>query len=247
MALVTLVALRCKCRPAKSVLCRFDDPRLRLTTRCASCHKPYLPAADAPNADWWNTCPDSALMREALALVGVPVSARKLRLGACFVCRTEFDWCRNPRFLDAVAAGEAFADGELTERDRQKAHEWLLGTPVRPDHANDWYSAGLMCVLPEKANGRAQGVRPTELPADWFRETYANPFEGGKFDPGWRTDNVVMLARAIVARRSFDLMPYLSDALMDAGCEDGRVIDHCRSTRPHARGCWVLDAILGRA
>ena len=66
-----------------------------------------------------------------------------------------------------------------------------------------------------------------------------------KFDPQWRTDDVVMLARSIVSRRTFDLMPVLSDALMDAGCDDVRVIEHCRSARPHARGCWVLDAVLG--
>ncbi|MBN9119700.1 MAG: hypothetical protein J0I06_11180 [Planctomycetes bacterium] len=85
------------------------------------------------------------------------------------------------------------------------------------------------------------------MPADWFREAFGDPFSPVKFNPEWRTDTAVMLARSIVTRRTFDLMPVLSDALMDAGCEDGRVIGHCRSSRPHARGCWVLDAILEKA
>jgi hypothetical protein len=41
-------------------------------------------------------------------------------------------------------------------------------------------------------------------------------------------------------------MPILADALQDAGCADAQVLDHCRANRPHARGCRVLDAGLGK-
>ena len=246
MPSANLVALRCKCYPPKSVLCRTDDPRLRAFSRCPSCRKNYTTDPDAaPDSAWWAACTDSARMTDALALLGTPVSARKLRLGACYVCRTEFDWCRNPRFLEAVAAGEAFADHDIDDDKREEAYQWLLRTSVRVDPTCDWFSAGLRCVLPEGGSARGR-VRAVELPADWFREAFGDPFDPVKFDPNWRTDTVVMLARSIVTRRTFDLMPVLSDALMDAGCEDVRVIEHCRSSRPHARGCWVLDAILGK-
>ena len=30
----------------------------------------------------------------------------------------------------------------------------------------------------------------------------------------------------------------------DAGCTDRTVLDHCRE---HARGCWVVDLVLGKS
>jgi hypothetical protein len=44
--------------------------------------------------------------------------------------------------------------------------------------------------------------------------------------------------------RAFDRMPVLGDALEEAGCTDEGVLSHCRSG-VHARGCWVVDALLG--
>jgi hypothetical protein len=39
----------------------------------------------------------------------------------------------------------------------------------------------------------------------------------------------------------------LSDALLDAGCDNEELIAHCRSPGPHVRGCWALDQILDKA
>ena len=85
------------------------------------------------------------------------------------------------------------------------------------------------------------------LPADWFREAFGNPFDAVRFDPEWRTSTAVALARFIIQKRAFHLFPYLSDALQDAGCDDELVRAHCTSNRPHGRGCWLLDAVLGKA
>jgi hypothetical protein len=38
----------------------------------------------------------------------------------------------------------------------------------------------------------------------------------------------------------------LADALLDAGCDDEDLIQHCRSAGPHVRGCWAVDLILGK-
>jgi hypothetical protein len=65
-----------------------------------------------------------------------------------------------------------------------------------------------------------------------------------RFDPAWRTSDVLGLARGIYRDRAFDRMPILSDALMDAGCADKEMLAHCRAKTPHVRGCWVLDLIL---
>jgi hypothetical protein len=39
----------------------------------------------------------------------------------------------------------------------------------------------------------------------------------------------------------------LADALLDAGCEGEELLAHCRSEGPHVRGCWAIDAILGKS
>ena len=66
-----------------------------------------------------------------------------------------------------------------------------------------------------------------------------------KLNPAWRTSDVVALARGIYADRAFDRMPILGDALEDAGCADTAILDHCRDGATHARGCWLVDLILG--
>ena len=236
-----LVALKCKCYSPGPTLCRADDPRVGVYARCPSCRKPYArDLAAGFGAAEWERETDPAKLRQVLRLMARPVTPRVLRLGACWVCRTEFEWCRNPRFLEAVAVGEAFADAECSERDRAKAYQYLRDVPA----TNDWRAAALWCVAPEKSPSAGGELRWVELPAEWFRETVGNPFDRVRFDPEWRTSTVLDLARVMVRRRTFHLFPYLSDALQDAGCDDARVRAHCESNRPHGRGCWLLDAIL---
>ncbi len=60
------------------------------------------------------------------------------------------------------------------------------------------------------------------------------------------TSEVVSLARLIDENRSFERMAMLAQALEAAGCEDRDVLSHCRTQADHVRGCWVVDAVLGR-
>ncbi|HEX3148247.1 MAG TPA: hypothetical protein VHR66_09185 [Gemmataceae bacterium] len=78
------------------------------------------------------------------------------------------------------------------------------------------------------------------------RDLFANPFRPVAFDPRWRTSDSVGVARGIYQHRAFDRMPILADALMDAGCDDTAILDHCRGLGPHVRGCWVVDLVLGK-
>ncbi|MBA4189240.1 MAG: hypothetical protein C0467_14685 [Planctomycetaceae bacterium] len=73
-----------------------------------------------------------------------------------------------------------------------------------------------------------------------------NPFHPLSVDPSWLTSDVVALARGIYEDRAFDRMPILADALQDAGCDNDDVLNHCRAERIHARGCWVVDLLLGK-
>jgi hypothetical protein len=62
----------------------------------------------------------------------------------------------------------------------------------------------------------------------------------------WNDGTAVRLAEAIYHERAFDRLPILADALEEAGCNDPEILGHCRAAGPHARGCWVVDLLLGR-
>jgi hypothetical protein len=80
--------------------------------------------------------------------------------------------------------------------------------------------------------------------ADLLRCIFGNPFREVRFDPAWRTDTAVALAKHADATNDFTALPILADALQDAGCECEEVLRHCRAAGAHARGCWVCDLVL---
>jgi hypothetical protein len=80
------------------------------------------------------------------------------------------------------------------------------------------------------------------------RDIFGNPFRPVAFDPAWRTDTAVALAKQMYESRDFSATPILADALQDAGCENEDVLSHCRDANGvHVRGCWVVDLILGKS
>ena len=62
----------------------------------------------------------------------------------------------------------------------------------------------------------------------------------------WNAGTVRRIAQAIYDDRAFDRMPILADALEDAGCDNADILNHCRESREHVRGCWVVDLLLGK-
>ena len=87
--------------------------------------------------------------------------------------------------------------------------------------------------------------QPADTPL--VRELFGNPFRPVAFAREWRTDTAVTLARQMYEARGFSAMPILADALQDAGCDSDDILNHCRDTeRPHVRGCWVCDLVLGK-
>jgi len=79
-----------------------------------------------------------------------------------------------------------------------------------------------------------------------LRELFGNVFDPVVVEPAWLTSTVRALAHQIHHRGEFDLLPVLGDALQDAGCDDEQVLDHCHRPGDHVRGCFVIDALLGR-
>jgi hypothetical protein len=83
-----------------------------------------------------------------------------------------------------------------------------------------------------------------------LRCVFGNPFRPvPAIDLGWlewRRGLVMSMTRRMYEDRDFADMGVLADALEEACCEDMHVLDHCRGWLRHARGCWVVDALLHR-
>jgi hypothetical protein len=89
---------------------------------------------------------------------------------------------------------------------------------------------------------RGEGMAQANL----LRCIAGNPFHSVTVDPHWRTAPVLGIAESVYAERAFDRLPILADALEDAGCTDAEILTHCRARSEHARGCWVVDLLLGK-
>jgi hypothetical protein len=90
-------------------------------------------------------------------------------------------------------------------------------------------------------------VRETSEQANLVRDIFGNPFRPVSFDAEWRTSTAVLLAKQMYDSRDFSTMPILADALQDAGCDNADILTHCRdANQVHARGCWVVDLVLGK-
>jgi hypothetical protein len=85
--------------------------------------------------------------------------------------------------------------------------------------------------------------------ADLLRDVFRNPFRDAlPFDHAAlapKGSQVANVARTIYDEHRWDELPVLADALEEAGCADAEILGHCRGGGPHARGCWVLDLVMG--
>jgi hypothetical protein len=83
-----------------------------------------------------------------------------------------------------------------------------------------------------------------------LRCVFGNPFKlRTTIDPAWlrwNDETVPRIARSVYEEHRFGKLPILHDALLDAGCDDQDILDHCQAPGPHVRGCWVLDLLLGK-
>jgi len=91
-----------------------------------------------------------------------------------------------------------------------------------------------------------------------IRDIFGNPFRPRRpLDPAllnWNNGTIANLAQAAYEERilpagklDFARLAVLADALEEAGCTDGELLGHLRSPGPHVRGCFALDAVLGRS
>lgn len=87
------------------------------------------------------------------------------------------------------------------------------------------------------------GLRACELTDDIF----GNPFRPAVYRRRWENGEVLGLASAMYRARDFGRMTELGRALKSAGCRDEQILAHCFQGTVHARGCWLIDHILGKS
>jgi hypothetical protein len=85
------------------------------------------------------------------------------------------------------------------------------------------------------------------------REVFGDPFHPIGITPAWRDPDIQELAAAVHGdpRQPLDVLDprrlaALSRALEGAEGGNAEVLSHLRGPGPHVRGCWAVDAILGK-
>jgi hypothetical protein len=94
--------------------------------------------------------------------------------------------------------------------------------------------------------GGGDDVAGVQEVRDFLRDIFGVAAWNASVDPACLTSTVVSLAEGIYVGRAFDRLPILADALQDAGCDNADILDHCRGSGTHVRGCWVVDMVLGK-
>jgi hypothetical protein len=210
----------------------------------------------------WLTATDPQPMLEFLR---GKASDRKLRLFAVACFDRLAAYLPDPWQQRAINVLEQIAEGRLIDaecrgivakvRQAIPPDEWATGSPPGADHLHfialmlyrEFCSKSIAHHAVAAAGGLADGVKEQPEQLNLLRCIIGNPFRPVAFDPVCRTETAVALATAIYAERAFDRMPILADALQDAGCDHDDILSHCRGEGPHARGCWVVDLVLGKS
>jgi len=212
----------------------------------------------------WAACREPQELLEFLRDSG-KASERKLRLFACACCRRVWHWLTDNRSRQAVEVAERYAEVDCLhpdpvrrlrlEQEVRKVWEaaganWLLvvADPLR--WATD-YSAWAAT----KATRYGQRAGERRAQAALLRDVFGPlPFREAVPDPAWLTGTVRGLAEAAYDDRVMPAgtldpgrLAELADALEEAGCTDSLLLGHLRGAGPHVRGCWAVDAVLGRA
>ena len=207
----------------------------------------------------WLACTDPTPM---LVFLRDRASERKLRLFACAVHRRMHHFADEGCVVAAAEASERYADGRATAEEMREARSsalvlWSAHHVPNPSNARlpQGLVIGAACqvtrmdvakVVNEIEQVASSGGVEGRERAGLVRELFGNPFRPVVLDRSWLTSTVLSLAEGIYADHAFDRLPILADALMDAGCVEPVVLNHCQGPGRHVRGCWVVDLVLGK-
>jgi hypothetical protein len=217
----------------------------------------------------WATCTDPTPMLGFLRQSG-KLSKRKWRLFGVACCHRIRHLLADERSRRALGVAERYADGDATDdeldasfeaafdagaelaeekgrdpaafvaagRDPLRAAAWGASSAAHPDESAD-------DVAFEAADATGTPGEE-EAQCELLRCLFGDPLRSPPVEPPWLTPTVKGLAEGIYRDGAFGRLPILAAALQDAGCDDPAILDHCRPDRTHARGCWVIDLVLGK-
>lgn len=77
-----------------------------------------------------------------------------------------------------------------------------------------------------------------------LRDISGNPFRIASISSKWLAKKVIALAQVIYDERRFQDLHVLANGLEEIGCTNTDMLDHCRQSGEHVRGCWVVDLLL---
>jgi hypothetical protein len=205
----------------------------------------------------WFAAKDPDPMLEFLRDSG-KLSERKARLFAVACCRRVWHLLPDQRSRRAIEAAELYADGVIDYETFKKA----CAGPNQPRSVvtdlqwpEAWRVADFVCshtvLMASDASGQETAwAEEQEAHSGLVRELFGNPFRPVSVRPSCLRANkgrVRKLVQKAYHERAFDRLPDLAQALEAAGCSDAQLLGHLRSAGPHWRGCFAVDAVLGRA
>jgi hypothetical protein len=216
----------------------------------------------------------SSYAEALLEWCGGASSLRKLRLFACACCRDVWEQLWSRASWRGIEVAEAFADGLTGPEELERAQSEVVsllelypGEPIydpvywacRSNIAEQFFMclrysrSTSTCIVSSEAENFDQKcdeviAAHARTQSRLVREIFGNPFRPVRFDPAWRTDTALTIARQMYDSREFGAAPILADALQDAGCDADDLLNHLRDPHAaHVRGCWALDLVLGKA
>jgi hypothetical protein len=219
--------------------------------------------ANRMTEDDWRACCDPQRM---LGLLGTRANGRKLRLFGCGCVRRAWALL-DERGRWAVEAAEEVANGRVAPGAMRSAWSVSFGGGEADVAAEVARAAEAVCYLEADlaAQEAALACARAADQADMERSAQAallrdvfNPFRPARLvQPAWRAWGGGTVARLAQAAYEEWALPagilditrlcILADALEDAGCTDAELLGHLRGPGPHLRGCWAIDAVLGKS
>jgi hypothetical protein len=226
-----------------------------------------MPVPDQTSSAWTITPSGSTTGQPAFSYIPREFSDRHARLFQAALGWLIHDHVRDATCQSALRNGlivlERFAEGQANAHELACFRSPLEPLAQAPGLAGSIYA--LACQLLAGSTHRADLIRAVDRVQQTLADLRRDPLYAPQALPtaeaiaadlwprhrqaativkGWLTVEVRMMCRIIISQRQYHLVPILGDALVEAGCTDSHILEHCFDSARHFRGCWLLDAVL---